>query len=327
MKPLPAYWQDSNALSLALLPLSWLFCGVATTRAWAYRRGLLARHGLPVPVVVVGNVSVGGTGKTPLVIWLCQYLRERGARPGIVTRGYRGRARVWPQRVAADGDPDLVGDEPVLLARHAGCPVMAGPNRVASGRALVDLGCDLIVSDDGLQHYALHRDLEIAVVDAERRLGNRRCLPAGPLREPPSRLRRVDLVVVNGEAAAAELAVRLDGERAVNLRDPRLARPLESFADTTVAALAGIGNPRRFFRMLRDRGLRLREFPFADHHPFTAADLAGMGPEPVLMTEKDAVKCERFARDNWWFVPVEVRPDPALTDRLDLLLAGLRRHG
>jgi tetraacyldisaccharide 4'-kinase len=244
MSLLDRHWQNRTLLAWGLWPLSLLFCAVVRVRALAYRRGLLASRGLPVPVIVIGNLSVGGTGKTPLVIWLARRLRAQGRRPGILTRGYRGQARTWPQWVAADSDPSQVGDEPVLLARHSGCPVAAGPDRLASGQLLLERGgCDLLLCDDGLQHYALRRDLEVAVLDGERRLGNGFCLPAGPLREPPSRLDGVPLQLVNGPARASELALRLHGARALRLQDPSCSRALEEFRDRKSTRLNSSHNP------------------------------------------------------------------------------------
>lgn len=329
MQRLDAYWQTRNPLAQALRPLSWLFCLVVRGRGGAYRSGLWRRRKLPVPVVVVGNISVGGTGKTPLVIWLARHLAAQGWRPGVLTRGYRGMAAHWPQPVQQDSDPRQLGDEAVLLARRCGCPVVAGPDRLAGGRMLVQgYRCDLVLCDDGLQHYALKREVEIAVVDGTRRLGNGLCLPAGPLREPPGRLRRCDLVVANGPAAPGELRMDLRADWAVALGDPLRVRPLEAFRGQEVAALAGIGNPGRFFTMLKGQGLRLRELPFPDHHPFRPQDFAGLAGLPVLMTEKDAIKCEAFLRggDNW-YVPVETLPEPALVIRLERLMAGVMHDG
>lgn len=329
VKRLDHYWQSRNPIAWTLLPLSWLYCLVAAVRRVAYRGGMLVSHRLPVPVIVVGNISVGGTGKTPLVVWIGRHLRDLGYRPGIVTRGYGGAADQWPQRVGPDGDPALVGDEAVLLARNSGCPVMAGPDRVASGLVLVEeLGCDIVVADDGMQHYALQRDLEIAVVDGERRFGNGFCLPAGPLRERPARLAGVDLVVTNGTPPeGGGLWMRMRAAQAVNLRDPSRVRPLEMFRNRQVVAMAGIGNPGRFFTMLQGFGMQIDGRPYPDHHAFRPKDLARFGTTPVLMTEKDAVKCERFAGDNCWYVPVSLDIHPAFTHRLDRLVTGLREDG
>jgi tetraacyldisaccharide 4'-kinase len=308
------------------LPLSWIYCGVALGRRLAYRLGWLRQIGLPVPVVVVGNISVGGTGKTPLVLWLAQWLRARGYRPGVLTRGYGGSAVDWPRDVRSDSDPAELGDEPVLLARRAGCPVVAGPDRIAGGLLLAGgLGCNILVSDDGLQHYRMRRDLEIAVVDGRRGLGNRRCLPAGPLREPPGRLSQVDLVACTGGGCAHGHAVELVPGDAVNLADPGRTRSLQSWRGEALTAVAGIGNPGRFFALLRSEGLDPVERAYPDHHPYRAEDALLWGDGPVLMTEKDAVKCAGFARSNHWFLPVEARPEPAFVALIAQRLEGLIR--
>jgi tetraacyldisaccharide 4'-kinase len=319
---LDSLWYGSHPLSLLLAPLGAAFAAVAAARRRAYHSGLLRSVKLPVPVIVVGNITVGGTGKTPLVIWLVETLRTMGHRPGVVSRGYGGRARTWPQRVTADSDPALVGDEPVLIARRCACPVVTAPQRVSAARTLLaEYDCDVIVSDDGLQHYALARDLEIVVMDGARRLGNGRCLPAGPLREAPSRLQHVDIVVINGEARAGECGLRLVGERSRALLDPSLEQPLDHWRSGTVHAVAGIGNPARFFAHLRKHGLEVVEHAFPDHHRFQSRDIAFGDGRPVLMTEKDAVKCRAFAGVAHWYVPVDAVPDAACRRRLEALLA------
>ncbi len=297
-----------------LAPLSWLYCGVMRLRRLGYRAGWLRSYRLPVAVVVAGNLTVGGTGKTPLVLALVQLLRERGWSPGIITRGYGGKSESWPQRVLPDSDPNELGDEPVLLARRAGCVVAAGPDRVAAARlALREGACNILIADDGLQHYRLARDLEIAVVDGQRGLGNRRCLPAGPLREPPERLVAVDLIVSNGGSDGYRM--HLVADSAVNLRDATLERSLAEFSGPQgVTAVAGIGNPGRFFTLLRGLGIRVDERPYPDHYRFSAADSADWPPGPVLMTEKDAVKCATFAGADHWVVPVQAELDPAFID-------------
>ncbi len=311
-----ADWRPPLALRLP----AHLFRRLVALRRQAYARGLLPVYRAPLPVIVVGNITVGGTGKTPLVIWLTQTLRGAGLRPGVVSRGYGGQARQWPQAVEAHSDPALVGDEPVLIARRTTCPVMVAPDRCAAIRALLARhDVDVIISDDGLQHYAMARDLEIAVIDGQRRLGNGWCLPAGPLREPATRLASVDWVVNNGgPAKPGEYLMRLEMTQAVNLRSGQ-RRPLADFGP--VHAVAGIGHPQRFFAQLRQQGLRLTPHPFADHHRYTAQELAFDGE--VLMTEKDAVKCRHFAHEGLWYVPVQARLEPefktALLARLDAL--------
>ena len=302
---LASLWYESHPISLLLLPISGLFRAVVALRRIAYKSGVLHRQKLPIPVIVVGNITVGGTGKTPLVIWLAEMLRDMGHQPGIVSRGYRGDTTSWPQLVEAESDPAKVGDEPVLIALRTGCPVAVAPQRVKAARLLIsDKGCDVIVCDDGLQHYALERDLEIVVLDGERRLGNGHCLPAGPLRETAARLHGVDLVVVNGEASSNECRMHLVGTKVQSLSDPHVFQDLSEWQGTTVHGVAGIGNPGRFFAHLRAHGLNVLEHPFPDHHRFEEKDLRFSDTLPVLMTEKDAVKCRGFASPCLWYVPV-----------------------
>lgn len=315
MKAIEKSWYGSRPL-WPLLPLSWLFRGVVAFRRWAYRNGLKKRVRLPVPVIIVGNISVGGTGKTPLVIWLIERLKQAGYRPGIVTRGYAGQAKTWPQAVTATSDPAQVGDEPVLLAQRCHCPIVAGPDRVLDAQQLLAQGCNVIVSDDGLQHYRLQRDIEIVVIDGERRLGNGHCLPAGPLREPPVRLQDVDFVITNGAARSGEVLMTLIQGQAHALQGRGIDRNLQDFAKEQVHAVAGIGHPGRFFTQLRQRGLQLIEHPFPDHHPYQAADLQFNDDLPVLMTEKDAVKYRPYATHVHWYVPVVAQLPAEFEQRL-----------
>lgn len=285
-------------------PLAALYGGVTGARRTLYRAGWLRDTRLPVPVVVVGNLVAGGAGKTPLTIALVQALHERGWKPGVVSRGYGGSARM-PTLLDAQPDPGVVGDEPALIRTRTGSPVAVGADRVAAARLLLAQGVDVIVADDGLQHYALARDVEICVIDGERRFGNGRLLPAGPLREPVSRLDAVDFRVCNGgEPQAGEYAMRLVLSAAVTLAAPARTQPLASFVGQRVHAVAGIGHPPRFFTALRDVGLDVIEHAFPDHYRYTADDLAFGDGLPVLMTEKDAVKCRGFAAASWWSVPV-----------------------
>ena len=312
MHVLERHWQRPTLLSTLLLPLSGLYCAVSEARRFAYRHGWFRHERLSVPVIVVGNITVGGTGKTPLTLWLAAFLRNAGFSPGIITRGYGGRGKRWPCLVQAESDPDEVGDEPVLLARNSGAPVAAGPDRAAAGRLLLQHHrCDVVLSDDGLQHYRLARDIEIAVIDGARRFGNGRCLPAGPLREPVSRLKSVDLRVTNGAPAAGELSMTLVpcGFRELISGRVETQPPAVSGA---WHAVAGIGHPARFFGQLRALGLDIVEHAFADHHRFRPQDLEFGREAGVLMTEKDAVKCQGFARPGWWAARVEARPDERL---------------
>jgi len=300
-------WYGDHPLSYALLPLSWLYCGIVGLRCLAYRKAWLRTYRLPVPVIVVGNLTVGGTGKTPLVLWVTDLLRRQDHRPGILIRGYGGHIH-QPQLVNGDSDPHSVGDEAVLLARRSGCPVVVGADRVTAGKRLVtDCGCGMIVSDDGLQHYRLGRDLELLVIDASRRFGNGRCLPAGPLREPAARRHTADLIICNGDPCAEGAVMHIAPERLVNLGDRRITRSLEMLRRQRVTAVAGIGNPDRFFDLLRHHGLYVYERPYPDHHAFSREDAASWPPGPVIMTEKDAVKCTDFARPDFWYLPVTAR--------------------
>lgn len=309
-------------MSTALLPLSLLYRLLVTMNRWLYRRGWRVQQRLRVPVIIVGNISVGGTGKTPLVQKTVEILQQHGFRPGIISRGYGGQAARWPQPVSPASDPAEVGDEPVLLARRCECPVMVGPDRVAVGRALLaENDCDIIVADDGLQHYRLARTVEIAVIDGQRGLGNQRCLPAGPLREPANRLQSVDLRVVNSGDWKGAYRMDLQLLQAINLANPSLKRPVTNFAGSHCHAIAAIGHPARFFNQLRQYGLRLDEHPFRDHYAFTEHDLVFSDADPILMTEKDAVKCQAFARSSMWYLPVEASLDASFERDLLQLLA------
>ena len=309
MTPLERCWYENHPLTSLLVPLSWLFRLLVILRRFAYRTGLLPVVRLPVPVLIVGNISVGGTGKTPLVIWLAKMLRNNGYRPGIICRGYKGQAVDWPLVVTETSDPHLAGDESVLLARRSRCMVVAAPDRAAAARKAIDGGCDIIISDDGLQHYALERDIEIAVIDGERRFGNGHCLPAGPLREPERRLATVDFIVVNGEAKHGEYSMLLSGDEFQMIGANKRAAA-NDFRGREVHAVAAIGNPGRFFRQLRAMGLTITEHPFPDHHFFAAEDIRFGSNAVVIMTEKDAVKCPEIKTGDYWYLPVDAQPDP-----------------
>jgi tetraacyldisaccharide 4'-kinase len=330
------HWQSFTPVSAALCPFSLLFGAAAGARRAAYRTGLIPGVKFPVPVIVAGNITAGGTGKTPLALWLAATLRARGRTPGIVCRGYGGRSST-PQRVLPDSDPDDCGDEAVLLARRSGCEVWAGVDRVAVARSLLAArpACNVLVSDDGLQHYALARDVELCVVDAARGFGNGWLLPAGPLRERPSRLATVDAVVVNAgdgnalhpslaliPARTARFTMKLEGREFRNILNPEHRVGPGYFSGRRVHAVAGIGNPQRFFSQLQALGLEFTAHPFPDHYRFSASDLAYAGAEAVLMTEKDAVKCRRFAAQTHWELPVDAVPESALGE---LVLRRLER--
>ena len=307
MTGFPEFWLRNTSRSLALLPASWLYRAATAARRQAYRFGVLKRERVNAPVLIIGNIFVGGTGKTPLVLWMARYLRSMGRNPGIITRGYGGQSKEWPQLVGPDSDPYDVGDEPVLLAQRSGCPVVAGPDRVQAANTLLETyGCDVVLSDDGLQHYRLHRDLEVVVIDAARGLGNGHCLPAGPLREPRRRLRSVDLLVANGGPSwLTPYYFTLRIAKAVGVADDTLKRDLTEFAGEQAHVIAGIGNPDRFFAALGRYGIETIRHPFADHYPFSAKDVNFDDDLAVLMTEKDAVKCRALAGPRHWAVPAE----------------------
>ncbi|WP_297392266.1 tetraacyldisaccharide 4'-kinase [Acidiferrobacter sp.] len=313
------HWATTGLWSRLLWPASTLYCVVAVARRRLYMAGARTVHKLSVPVIVVGNVTVGGTGKTPFVLWLCAQLAAAGWRPGIVLRGYGGRNR-GVLRVAADSDPAYAGDEAVLLARHADGPVIAARDRVAGARALIEAGCDVVVADDGLQHYRLGRCLEIGILDGARRFGNGSCLPGGPLREPSARWDRLDFRVTQGRAAAGEWSMGLTGDKACAVKGQAEVGLAEL---RRVHAVAGIGHPQRFFRALEGWGLQVIAHPFPDHHRYSAKDLRFDTDDPVVMTEKDAVKCEHLGRPGLWYVPVRAVVDEELARRV---LARLTAH-
>ncbi len=328
----PTHWQHRGAIALLLLPLSAAYAAVVALRRAAWRNGLLTAQHPGVPVIVVGNITAGGTGKTPLTLWLAQFLRRQGRQPGVISRGY-GASDTHARAVPADGKPQDYGDEPCLMAQRAGCPVWVGTDRVAVARALLMAHpeTDVLISDDGLQHYRLGRDFEIALIDGARGLGNGWPLPAGPLREPASRLTEVDAVVINGHDDARvwpqALAMQLNGSEFRNLLQPQNIVDAAYFKGRRVYAIAGIGNPQRFFAQLGRLGLSCMPSPFADHHAYTAQDLAFAGDNEVVMTEKDAVKCSAFANARHWALIVNAEPDPRLGEMILARLAENSRHG
>ena len=319
-------WLRRGALACALLPLALLFRALAALRVCLFKAGVLASTRLPVPVVVVGNIFIGGTGKTPLTIWLAETLRAAGFTPGIISRGHGGEGGS-PRAVSASSRAQDVGDEPLLMARRTGCPVVVGRKRAEAGQALLAAHpeVNVLIADDGLQHYALQRDLEVLLFDA-RAVGNGWLLPAGPLREPPSRRR--DFTVVNAPHITPQLAqavggqpfqMRLAGDYAEPLGGgARVA--LASLAGRRIAAAAGIGNPKRFFDMLRGAGLAFSELPLPDHHDFLDDPFGAVDADNILITEKDAVKCgqlENLINDpRLWVVPVTAQLDRALAEQI-----------
>jgi len=318
------HWASRGVVAWALWPASLAFGLVAALRRIFYRLGILPSAHPGIPVIVVGNLTAGGSGKTPLVIWIAERLKKQGWTPAIVSRGYGARVDA-PRAASIADDAAAVGDEPILLSRRSGCPVWVGAERIAVCRALraAHPEVDVLILDDGLQHYALRRDIEIALVDA-RGFGNGFLLPAGPLREPPSRLRSVDGVVGHG-ASISGYSMKLEGDEFHRMTDAAERRKASAFAGQRVHAVAGIGEPNRFFLHLAKLGIQAIPHPFPDHHPFTPRDLDFGDEAPVLMTEKDAVKLRRAARANWWVLPVTAQVDAAFGDWLTRRLDGFRR--
>ena len=320
-------WYEQPARPSLLQPLSWLYGAAVSTRRLAYSRGWVKSHAIERPVIVIGNLTVGGTGKTPLTVWLAHQLRQRGFEIGLVSRGY-GREQGGLRLVSSDSRWQEVGDEPLILHRRTGCMTLVASDRVAAARELVARGAGVILADDGLQHLRMRRGCEIVVVDGARGFGNGRVLPAGPLRESSSRARAADALVVNGgaegkplrgvppELVATALRMRLVAGRARPVGGSGEPQPLEAFRGRPVHAVAGIGNPSRFFADLRARGLEVIEHPFPDHHAFSPRDLAFGDGSVVLMTEKDAVKCQPLTGSGLWYVPVETTFSEADSRRL-----------
>lgn len=311
-----------------LVPFSWLFILLTAFRRALYRTGILLPDVVPAPVIVVGNLSVGGSGKTPCTLWLAEKFAAAGYHPGMITRGYGGHAKSWPRLVTADGDAHEVGDEAVLLARRSGLPVAAGPDRVAAARLLVEKQrVNLILSDDGLQHYRLPRAAEVIMLDGSRGLGNGWRLPAGPLRESVRRLRSAQFVVVKAGAGvpsnipAGACLMTLELVEAVSLADGSRC-PLSEFAGKRVHAVAAIADPEQFFAALRAAGLQVDGRTLPDHAELEKSDIAFGDDLPVLMTEKDAVKCAHLQTENTWFVPATARFDGRDDTRI---LSGLQQ--
>ncbi|WP_230351924.1 tetraacyldisaccharide 4'-kinase [Lelliottia sp. WAP21] len=319
-------WSGESLLWLLLLPLSWLYGLASGVIRLCYRLGLKRAWRAPVPVVVVGNLTAGGNGKTPVVIWLVEKLTQRGVRVGVVSRGYGGKAARYPLLLNAQTSTAEAGDEPVLIFQRTGAPVAVSPKRSEAVQALLaEHDVQLVITDDGLQHYALARDKEIVVIDGVRRFGNGWWLPAGPMRERESRLRSVDAVIVNGgEAKTGEIPMQLAPGLAVNLLtgERRDVTQLSS-----LVAMAGIGHPPRFFATLENQGATLEKcVPLADHQALTSEKVASLlAPgQTLIMTEKDAVKCRAFAKADWWYLPVDAelsgeKPEQLLKELIALV--------
>lgn len=304
MRSLDTYWYSKNPVALALWPLSLLFRLLVWSRQLGYKTGLFKSYKASKPVIVIGNISVGGTGKTPLIIDLCQLLASWGYKPGVISRGYGGTGP-WPHQLDSDSDANHSGDEPVQIYNRTEVAVVVGPDRVADVELLLaNNQVDIVLSDDGLQHYRLQRELELVVIDQQRKFGNGFMLPAGPLREPVSRLKANSWCIYNG--GADEYSFTIVPTAIKQLSSTALAT-IDDFKSDTVHAVAGIGNPLRFFTMLREQGLTVIEHAFPDHYQFNEDDLEFGDNLPVLMTEKDSVKCKKFSNKKLWYVAIDIQ--------------------
>ncbi len=314
-------WFSPRCIHKLLWPLLWplsrLYGYVALKRKQAYEQGKKESYRSPLPVIVVGNITAGGNGKTPVVIWLVEWLQSQGYKPGVVSRGYGAKAPYYPYQVQSDSSPLHVGDEPLLIQQRTGASVVVDPKRATAVQKLESLGADIVVTDDGLQHYALQRDIEIIVIDGQRRFGNEQFIPLGPLREKLSRLESVDILINNGgQPYGKELPMQLTAKEFVNVQTGQRVA-VEQFnqqvmQSSSAIAIAGIGHPPRFFRTLYDLGVNIeKEVGFADHQDYDAEALLALTPsnQLLLMTEKDAVKCRQFSQPHWWYLPVSAEMD------------------
>jgi tetraacyldisaccharide 4'-kinase len=304
-------WYGQKKANPFLVPIEQVYRHSVGLMKEAYQSGRIVSKELPVPVIVVGNLTVGGTGKTPLTIWLAQFLKSKGFKPGIISRGYGGHITREPLGITFQTSAYQGGDEPVIIARRTGCPVFVHPQRVLAGEALLKAhDVDILITDDGLQHYELIRDIEIAVIDGQRGFGNGHLLPAGPLREPIERLKDVDMIVHHGLNPEADYSMELKGALATNLKNVCQRKPLPGFIGAPLHAMAGIGNPDRFYGLLEAQGLTIQTKTYPDHYRYTKKDLDFAGDDALLMTEKDAVKCFHLARENHWYLPVDAHLSP-----------------
>jgi tetraacyldisaccharide 4'-kinase len=312
------YKQKVSLFLWFLWPLSKIYLCIINTRKFLYKHKIFKSYKLNVPIIIVGNITVGGVGKTPLVIYLAEILKKQGLKPGIISRGYKGQAKE-PQIVTINSSPNLVGDEPVLIAKRTNCPIVVGKNRVKAAKYLLkNFSVDVVISDDGLQHYALERDLEIIVIDGERYFGNGYCLPLGPLREPQAKLNSADLLIINGgekddikdnikiKEINKIVNMQIKSDKLYNVKDLNKFCALSSLLTTKVHAIAGIGNPYKFFDYLKAKGFEIIEHIFSDHYVFKGKDLFFNDNYPVIMTEKDAIKVKFFAKENFWCLPINV---------------------
>lgn len=321
-------WYQIHPLRWLLSPISTLFRIAITLRQLCYKSKIFGRHSLPVPVIIIGNINIGGAGKTPLVIWLAQKLQKYGFKPGIISRGYGGISKRYPLLVSKDSDPKDVGDEPVIIARYIDCPIAVSPKRIEASTAVIKhFNCNIIISDDGLQNYSFNRNIEIVVVDAERTFGNKYCLPSGPLREPTSRLRYIDFLVCNGESNNYLFNITISANKAINITDTSIQKSMIEFSGQDAHGIAGIGHPKRFFNLLTKFGINIMPHEFNDHYYFQSHDINFNDNRMILMTEKDAVKCQYFASDNMWYIPIKASVNGKLNQLIIKKLADNNTNG
>lgn len=314
-------WYSKNIFSLLLSPLSLIYISIIYLRHTLYRLGLISITKINVPTIVIGNIVAGGTGKTPLVIWLAKYFKDKGFLPGIVSRGYGGTYLSNIELVKPTSNPLLVGDEPVIIARNTNCPVVVAKIRAKGAKELVEkYNCNIIFCDDGMQHYSLARDIEIAVIDGQRRFGNNYCFPAGPLREPKSRIFKADLIVSKYNARTCEHKMDYTYHQLVSLNELSKTIPISDLHGMTVHAIAGINNPDHFFSYLRSHKLELIIHKFPDHYSYTEDDVKFDDNFPVVMTEKDAVKCLNYSSDKHWYIPISAELSKSFVCDLDKLM-------
>lgn len=309
-------WRQPNPLTILLWPLSLVYRSLFALRNRLYKIGFFASYSAPVPVIVVGNITVGGTGKSPLVIHLVGLLRDAGYTPGVISRGYKSQASEFPYQVTSNSGVKEAGDEPLMIVRRTGVPMAIGPNRRKSIELLISqYDIDIVISDDGLQHLALDRDIEICLVDNTSAQTNQQLLPAGPYREPISRLTSVDFLIHHGGDNGSITMQLIPSQPRPLLNDSGSGDTIELDSDRNLHAVAGIGNPQRFFNTCGDLGLNFKPHAFPDHHAFTASDLEFDDGLVVLMTEKDAVKCQQFAKPNHWYLPVNAKLSAGFSDQ------------
>lgn len=319
-------WYQQHKWTYLLLPLTALFWLLSAIRRRLFQLGLKKSYNISAPVIVVGNITVGGTGKTPFVIWLTQHLIKQGLKPGIINRGYGSQIGENNLIVTAQNSAFEVGDEAKLISLKTQVPVAVGSDRIKSAELLLAQGCDILLCDDGLQHYKLQRDLEIILIDGSRQLGNQCLLPSGPLREGKWRLKTTDFVIQNG----AKSLVYTDYYFTTQAQEPAplLADQKQTFNyQCQYDAVCAIGNPQRFYQSLADKKIQLLEkYTFIDHHQFSLSDFSQVKGSGIIMTEKDAVKCSDFAQPNWWYLPISIQPDQFFIEKLDQQIINLRKQ-